>query len=133
MHSFFMTTRSKNGELISQYLREASSYRVFRHTRSGKPYKHEHGRKYWHYFLRMVNHPTGWPLLYETPLWMNCLYGKVMLQCRRRTCTAYIYSTTVLTVWGSSALRGGRKVSQHAIRDYRSVVMCRSSQPWLNI
>ena len=43
-----------------------------RHTRSGKPYKHEHGRKYWHYFLRMDNHPTGWPLLYETPLGMIC-------------------------------------------------------------
>ena len=26
----------------------------------------------------MVNHPTGWPLLYETPLGMICLYGKVM-------------------------------------------------------
>ena len=33
-----------------------------------KPYKHEHGRKYWHYFCRMGNHPTGWPLLYkDTP------------------------------------------------------------------
>ena len=26
----------------------------------------------------MDNHPTGWPLLYETPLGMICLYGKVM-------------------------------------------------------
>ena len=23
----------------------------------GKPYKHKHGGKYWHYFLRMGNHP----------------------------------------------------------------------------
>ena len=60
-------------------------YRVFRHTRSGKPYKHKHGRKYWHYFLRMENHPKGWPLLYETPLGMFCLYGKVMgMQVRKR-------------------------------------------------
>ena len=29
-------------------------------------------------FLRMDNHPVGWPLLYETPLGMFCLYGKVM-------------------------------------------------------
>ena len=50
-----------------------------RHTRSGKPLKHEHGQKYWHYFLCMDNHPTGWPLLYETPLGMICLYEKVML------------------------------------------------------
>ena len=49
-----------------------------RHTRSGKPYKHEHGWKYWHSFLSMDNHPTGWPLLYETPLGMICLHGKVM-------------------------------------------------------
>ena len=27
----------------------------------------------------MDNHPTGWPLLYETPLGMICLYGKVMV------------------------------------------------------
>ena len=27
----------------------------------------------------MDNHPVGWPLLYETPLGMFCLYGKVML------------------------------------------------------
>ena len=26
----------------------------------------------------MDNHPVGWPLLYETPLGMFCLYGKVM-------------------------------------------------------
>ena len=26
----------------------------------------------------MDNHPTGWPLLYEAPLGMICLYGKVM-------------------------------------------------------
>ena len=25
----------------------------------GKPYKHEHGRKYWHYFLHMDNHPKA--------------------------------------------------------------------------
>ena len=30
-----------------------------------KPYMHEQGRKYWHYFCRMGNHPMGWPLLYE--------------------------------------------------------------------
>ena len=45
-----------------------------------KPYKHEYGRKYWHYFLRMDNHPPGWPLLYETPLGMIFLYGKVLRQ-----------------------------------------------------
>ena len=33
---------------------------------------------YWHYFLRMDNHPTGWPLLYETPIGMICLYRKIM-------------------------------------------------------
>ena len=52
----------------------------------GKPYKHEHGRKYWHYFMRMDKHPKGWLHLYETPHGMICLYGKVMhhsLQCRR--------------------------------------------------
>ena len=27
----------------------------------------------------MDNHPMGWPLLYETPLGMFCLYGNVML------------------------------------------------------
>ena len=27
----------------------------------------------------MDNHPVGWPLLYETPLGMFCLCGKVML------------------------------------------------------
>ena len=37
----------------------------------------------------------------------------------------------LLTV--SSAVRGRRKVSQYAIRDYRSVVMRRISQPWLNM
>ena len=26
----------------------------------------------------MDNHPLGWPLLYETPLGMFCLYGKVL-------------------------------------------------------
>ena len=26
----------------------------------------------------MDNHPVGWPILYETPLGMFCLYGKVM-------------------------------------------------------
>ena len=26
----------------------------------------------------MDNHPMGWPLLYETPPGMFCLYGKVM-------------------------------------------------------
>ena len=26
----------------------------------------------------MDNHPMGWPLLYETPLGMLCLYRKVM-------------------------------------------------------
>ena len=26
----------------------------------------------------MDNHPVGWPLLYETPLGMFCLYRKVM-------------------------------------------------------
>ena len=41
--------------------------------------KHEHGRNYWHYFLRMDNHPMEWLHLYETPLGMICLYGKVML------------------------------------------------------
>ena len=45
----------------------------------GKPYKHEHGRKYWHYFMRMDKHPKGWLHLYETPLGMICLYRKVML------------------------------------------------------
>ena len=44
----------------------------------GKPYKHEHGRKYWHYFLRMDNHPKGWLHLYEPSLGMICSYGKVM-------------------------------------------------------
>ena len=38
----------------------------------------ERERVYCHYFLRMGNHPVGWPLLYETPLGMFCLYGKVM-------------------------------------------------------
>ena len=33
--------------------------------RSGKSNKLEHGRKYSQYFARMVNHPTGWPLLYQ--------------------------------------------------------------------
>ena len=55
------------------------------HTRSEKTYKHEHGRKYWHYFVCMDNHPTGWPLLYETPLGMICLYGKVMLHSPTNT------------------------------------------------
>ena len=33
-----------------------------------KPYKHEHGRLYCHYFCRMDNHPMGWPHLYkDTP------------------------------------------------------------------
>ena len=27
----------------------------------------------------MDNHPMGWPLLYEVPLGMFCLYGKVMV------------------------------------------------------
>ena len=27
----------------------------------------------------MDNHPVGWPLLYETPLGMFCLYGKVLI------------------------------------------------------
>ena len=49
------------------------------HMRSGKPYKHEHGRKYWHYFIRMGKHPKGWLHLYETLHGMICLYGKVML------------------------------------------------------
>ena len=35
-------------------------------------------RVYCHYFLHMDNHPVGLPLLYETPLGMFCLYGKVM-------------------------------------------------------
>ena len=30
-----------------------------------KPYKHERGRLYCHYFCRMDNHPTGWLLLYD--------------------------------------------------------------------
>ena len=39
---------------------------------------HEHHRqKYWHYFLRMDNHPKGWLHSYETPLEMICLYGRV--------------------------------------------------------
>ena len=51
----------------------------------GKPYKHEHGRKYWHYFLRMDNHPKGWLHLYEPSLGMICSYGKVMTNIHRHT------------------------------------------------
>ena len=31
----------------------------------------------------MDNHPVGWTLLYETPLGMFCLHGKVMAFGRR--------------------------------------------------
>ena len=66
-------------DALEQYTSEASSYRVFdRHTRSEKPYMLERERVYCHYFLHMDNYPVGWPLLYETPLGMCCLYGKVM-------------------------------------------------------
>ena len=44
----------------------------------GKPYKHEHGREYWHYLMRMDKHSKGWLHLYKTPHGMICLYGKVM-------------------------------------------------------
>ena len=44
----------------------------------GKPYKHEHGQKYCHYFMRMDKHPKGWLHLYETPHGMICIYGKLM-------------------------------------------------------
>ena len=46
--------------------------------------KHEHRRKYWHYFLCLYNHPMGWPLLYDTP-GMFCLHGKVMGDTRSST------------------------------------------------
>ena len=65
--------------IVSILKREASSYRVFQPSLEGstegtcprlipthevgKLYKHEHRRKYWHYFLRMDNPPVGWPLL----------------------------------------------------------------------
>ena len=33
----------------------------------------------------MDNHPMGWPLLYEAPLGMICLYGKVMFNATTDT------------------------------------------------
>ena len=44
----------------------------------GKPYKHKHERKYWHYFMRMDKHPKGWLHLIETPHGMIVHVQKVM-------------------------------------------------------
>ena len=45
----------------------------------------------------MDNHPVGWQLLYETPLGMFCLYGKVMLH----TATIYEYGVAAGSdAWG---------------------------------
>ena len=68
-----------SGKGCIRTIHERSEYRVFRpsvdppHTRSEKPYMLERERVYCHYFLRLDNHPVGWPLLYKTPLGMFCL------------------------------------------------------------
>ena len=90
-----------------------------RHTRSEKTYKHEHGRKYWHYFVCMDNHPTGWPLLYETPLGMICLYGKVM--CNVRDCPV---TRVCIRFRAKRGIRGGPTINTLSNDSFLEAALC---------
>ena len=62
--------------------------------------------------LHMDNHPVGWPLLYETPLGMFCLYGKVMRIVHRVcTCSYLIRVPSELRKRSGENLVGSSKVS----------------------
>ena len=57
----------------------------------------------------MVNHPTGWPLLYKTPLGMICLYGKVMLIAPKEYC----FWSRSLRIFGNAAtITNGKSASE---------------------
>ena len=57
-----------------------------------KTYKHKHGRKYWHYFCRIGNHPTGWPLLYkDTPTGCFVFTVSNVVCSSLNSCNACIY------------------------------------------